>query len=245
VTVFVDGEELDPRPWEGDSYAQAIQTRIDARHVRASAAIPFLFPAVRIDDSYYLDGGLRVNTPLSPALRLGADKVLVIGLKAAPSASKLSAQAQDAITQPAFVLGKMLNVLILDQLEHELRRMDTVNTILQAASQALGSGCIDAIRAAIGEKRGVEYRPVESLVVRPSRDIGAIAAEAHRGRKLVSRSRGVMAELLARTTLRGVPDDEADLFSYLFFDASFARPLIELGRADAEQQADEIFNLLS
>ena len=243
VTVFVDGEEVDTSPWDDDSYAQAIQARIDARHVRASAAIPFLFPAVRIGNSYYLDGGLRVNTPLSPALRLGADKVLVVGLKAAPSAGKASANAEAAITQPAFVLGKMLNVLILDQLEHELRRMDTVNTILAAASDALGSGCIDAIRAAIGTKRGLEYRPVESAVIRPSRDIGALAAECHRGRSLFSG--GVLSELLARMTLRGVPDGEADLFSYLYFDASFARPLIELGRADAERQEDEILDLLS
>ncbi len=245
VTVFVDGEPVDLKAWDGDSYAQAIHGKIDSRHVRASAAIPFLFPAVRIDDSFYLDGGLRVNTPLSPALRLGADKVLVIGLKLAPGDEKVSSQAEDAITQPAFVLGKMLNVLVLDQLEHELRRMEIVNTILTAASQTLGGECLDSIRAAIGSKRGVEYRQVESVVVRPSRDIGAIAAEAHRGRGRLTRSRGVLAELLARTALRGVPDDEADLFSYLFFDSSFARPLIELGRADAERQHDEIMELLS
>jgi len=244
VTVFVDGEPVDLTAWDSDSYAQAIHGQIDSRHVRASAAIPFLFPAVRIDDSFYLDGGLRVNTPLSPALRLGADKVLVVGLKLAPGKEKVTAQAEDAITQPAFVLGKMLNVLVLDQLEHELRRMETVNTILEAASRTLGHGCIDSIRSAIGSKRGVEYRRVESVVVRPSRDIGAIAADAHRHRSRLSR-RGVLAELLARTALRGVPDGEADLFSYLFFDASFARPLIELGRADAERQQDEIFKLLS
>lgn len=245
VTVFVDGEPVDLRPWDSDSYAQAIHGEIDSRHVRASAAIPFLFPAVRIDDSFYLDGGLRVNTPLSPALRLGADKVLVIGLKRAPGEERVIAQAEDAITQPAFVLGKMLNVLVLDQLEHELRRMDTVNTILAAASQTLGRGCLDSIRAAIGSKRGVEYRPVESVVVRPSRDIGAIAGEVHRARKRQSRTRGVLAELLARTALRGVPDNEADLFSYLYFDASFARPLLELGRADAQRQEEEILELLS
>jgi hypothetical protein len=74
---------------------------------------------------------------------------------------------------------------------------------------------------------------------------GAIAAEARRGRRLISRSGGLLAELLARTTLRGAPDNKADLFSYLFFDASFARPLIELGRADAEQQGDDILDLLS
>jgi hypothetical protein len=86
---------------------------------------------------------------------------------------------------------------------------------------------------------------VESVVVRPSEDIGRIAADAHRGRPLFERGRGMLSELLTRTTLRGVPDHEADLFSYLFFDGSFARPLIELGREDARGQADKILQLLS
>ena len=81
------------------------------------------------------------------------------------------------------------------------------------------------------------------MVVRPSRDIGAIAAEAHASSSL--RSRGVLAELLARTALTGVPESEADLFSYLYFDSSLSKPLIELGRADAAKQEGEILALLS
>lgn len=243
VTVFIDGEPVDTSAWNTDRYAQAIQAPITSRHVRASAAIPFLFPAVRIGDSYYLDGGLRVNTPLSPALRLRSDRVLVIGLKCLPSMEKVSAQAERAITQPAFVLGKMLNVLILDQIEHELRRVETVNALLEAATDAFGSGCIESINAAMRLKRGVEYRRVETVVVRPSSDLGALAAESYRGRG--ARSTGLASRLLARSALRGVPDDEADLFSYLYFDANFTRPLIELGREDARRQEQEIFRLLS
>ena len=245
VTVFIDGEPADTSPWDTDSYAQAIQAEITSRHVRASAAIPFLFPAVRIGNSYYLDGGLRVNTPLSPALRLCADKVLVIGLKCAPSAEKVAAHAEHAITQPAFVLGKMLNILILDQIEHELRRVDTINTLIGGASDALGADCIESINAAIREKRGIEYRQVDTVVVRPSRDIGAIAADSYHRRSGASRSRGLLPRLLARSALHGVPEGEADLFSYLYFDASFTQPLIELGRADARRQEQEILRLLS
>jgi NTE family protein len=245
VTVFIDSGEVDTSPWNTDRYAQAIRAEITARHVRASAAIPFLFPAVRIGESYYLDGGLRVNTPLSPALRLGADRALVVALKCEPSVEKVSAKAEEAITQPAFVLGKMLNVLILDQLEHELRRVETINTLLGAAAETAGTQCRDAITEAIRTRRGLEYRQVETVVIRPSRDIGEIAAGAYHRAPRVSRSKGLLPRVLARAALRGVPEDEADLFSYLYFDSSFTEPLIELGRADARRQHDEILGLLT
>jgi NTE family protein len=247
VTVFVDGEEFDPSPWAADSYAHAIQAEITARHVRASAAIPFLFPAVRIGDGYYLDGGLRVNTPLSPVLRMRADKVLVIGLKCAPESEQqvTTASAAHAITHPAFLLGKMLNVLILDQIEHELRRVDMLNGILDAATDALGPDCIGSINRVMQEKRGLEYRKVDTAVVRPSRDIGAIAADSYHRSGVGSHSRGVLPRLLARSALHGVPEEEADLFSYLYFDAAFTEPLIELGREDARRQHDEIVELFS
>jgi NTE family protein len=176
---------------------------------------------------------------------MGADKALVIGLKCAPTVEKASTHAEEAITQPSFVLGKMLNVLILDQLEHELRRVDTINTLLGAAADTAGPACRDAITEAIRQTRGIEYRPVETLVVRPSEDIGAIAADAYYNRSSASRSRGLLPRLLARAALRGVPRDEADLFSYLYFDASYTEPLMELGRADASRREAEILALLS
>ena len=248
VTVFLDGSldgrDPDISPWEPDPYAQAIRTEITSHHVRASAAIPFLFPAVRIGSGYYLDGGLRANTPLSPPLRLGADKVLVIALKAAPGAQKVSAQAERAIAQPAFVLGKMLNVLILDQLEQELRQVETINTLLGAAAETAGNECRDAIRDAIRASRGIEYRPVETAVVRPSEDIGAIASDAYHNRRAHSRSRGLMHRMFAQSAMRGAPENEADLLSYLYFDASYTEPLVELGRSDAEAAEDQILELL-
>ena len=243
VAVFLDGPLADTTPWRFDSHVQADVTPLTSRHVRASAAIPFLFPAVRIGERYYLDGGLRINTPLSPALRLKADHVIVVALKSKPMAqSGIPYTNPESVTQPAFLLGKVLNALLLDQLELELRRLEVMNALIEGAEEALGAGSLGPINDAIRAKRGVEYRKVSHLVVRPSEDLGVMAAGAYRSG---TRSSGMLGGLLARTALRGVPEDEADLFSYLYFDGNFTRPLVELGREDAHRQEDAIIELLS
>jgi NTE family protein len=242
VAVFLDGPLADTSPWRFDAHVQAEVTAITSRHVRASAAIPFLFPAVRINDRYYLDGGLRINTPLSPALRLRADHVIVVALKTQPMAqSGIPYTDPKSVTQPAFLLGKVLNALLLDQLELELRRLDVMNAMIEGAEEALGAECLGPINDAIRAKRGVEYRKVAHVVIRPSEDLGVMAAHAHRNG---TRSSGMLGQILARTVMRGVPADEADLFSYLYFDGSFTRPLVELGREDTRRQEDAIVELL-
>ena len=246
VAVFLDGRLADPSPWRLDAHVNARATRITSRHVRASAAIPFLFPAVRIDERYYLDGGLRINTPLSPALRLKADHVIVVALKSKPLAqSGIPYTTPQAVTQPAFLLGKVLNALLLDQLELELRRLDVINALFDGAEEALGPDCLEPINRAIRAKRGVEYRKVSHVVIRPSADIGVMAAESYRRSRSRTEGQGILASLLARTALRGVPEDEADLFSYLYFDRSFTEPLLELGREDARRLEAEILTLLA
>ena len=245
VTVFMDGPLGDPAPWRYDPNAQGIPAEITARHVRASAAIPFLFPAVRIGDRYYVDGGLRMNTPLSPALRLSASRVLVVALKhTPPAAPELPPYPEDVITQPAFLLGKVLDALTLDQLEYELHRVGLVNAMLERGESIYGAGFAEEMNVAVREQRGVGFRRVATAVVRPSEDIGRLAAECHRA-KGGTRTLGLLPELVARAALRGVPRDEADLLSYLYFDGCFTSQLVEMGREDARAMEDEILALLA
>jgi NTE family protein len=246
VTVFLDGPLGDATVWDYDPYVAARQVDISPLHVRASAAIPFLFPAVRIGESYFLDGGLRVNTPLSPVLRLAADKVLVVGLRGAQPGKNLAVMNDErAITQPAFLLGKVLNVLLLDQLEHELKRLEVINALLEGATDVLGAEGLARLNATVREKRGVDYRHVDACVVRPSQDVGGLCAEAYRHHRERSGAHGFTAALLARAAVQGVPPSEADLLSYIYFDASFTRPLMDLGWEDTRRMEDEIVALLT
>jgi len=245
VVVFMDGPLADPAPWAYDPNALAVRAAITSGHVRASAAIPFLFPAVRIGDRYYVDGGLRMNTPLSPALRLGADRVLVIALKHAPGlAAGAPAYPEEVITQPAFLLGKVLNALLLDQLEYELQRVDLVNAWIEQGAKVYGEDFLDTINVAVRAQRGADYRHVRVVTIRPGRDVGRMAGECYRSGGRLG-SMGALPALLTRLALRGVPDDEADLLSYLLFDACFTRHLVDLGREDARAREDEILALLA
>lgn len=243
VTVFMDGNQADPIPWTYDPNAHAIRTEIDARPVRASAAIPFLFPAVRIGERYYVDGGLRMNTPLSPALRLGAARVLIVGLKhLRGSDEREPTYPEDVITQPVFLLGKVLDAMLLDQLEYEVHRISLVNALIEQGTKTYGSEFLENLNVAVRGQRGVDYRKVDTLMVRPSEDIGRVAADCYRRQ---GSSMGVLPRALARLAQRGVPPDEADLLSYLFFDRCFTSALVELGRSDARRDEDAILELLS
>jgi NTE family protein len=242
VTVFMDGPLADPGPWGYDPAARAIRTELGASHVRASAALPFLFPAVRIGDRYYVDGGLRMNTPLSPVLRLRAERLVVVALKHDPEGEE-PAFPEEAITQPAFLIGKVLDALLLDQLEYELRRVGLVNAWIAHGTRVFGPDFLERINVAVREQRGVGFRHVEVVVIRPSVDIGRIAARCMRGRR--ARSLGLLPALLARSAVAGVPADEADLLSYLLFDKSFTRDLVELGRRDTAALEDRLVALLA
>ncbi len=245
VRIFLDGPGADITPWRFDPHVDAVRTEITDLHVRASAAIPFLFPAVRIDKHYYVDGGLRLNTPLSPAMRLGADKVLVIGLgKRLSKHDRVEYCQPESLTQPAFLLGKILDVMLLDPIENELRQIEIVNALLAGGKAAFGPDFVERIAPALQTVRGAGYQPVEFFMQSPSADIGRIAADCYHRGNGESGSRGMVAAFIKRTATMGVPDDEADFLSYIYFDRVFTDRLVELGREDAKASADRILALL-
>jgi len=141
TVVFVDRRGTAPLAPDADPHVTYCETRIGPRHALASAAIPLLFPTIRIADAFHCDGGLRLNTPLAPAIHLGADRVLVVGLRYQASPAELLARRrrrEGNIMSPTYLAGKALNALLLDRVETDLERLRQFNAILDAADMA---GC--------------------------------------------------------------------------------------------------------
>lgn len=218
-------------------------TELRAEHAMASAAIPLLFPAVRIDGELYCEGGLRQNVPLSPALRLGAEGLVVVSphhLAEEPTPESVAAAREQAFPGALFLLGKTLNALLLDRIDNDVQRLGQINQLLAAGSRRYGPRFVDELNEELG--RGPDrasVRPLRSLVVRASRPIGQVALELVRERGFRRRARGLVGRILAHLAEAEV-SSEADLLSYLLFDGEFARRLIELGRSDAKRRHAEL-----
>jgi NTE family protein len=213
--------------------------RIGPQHALASAAIPLLFPPARIDNELYLDGGLRQNTPISPALRLGATHVFAIGSSRdvrgviAPEGRAGEVEAPGM----AFLLGKILNAFLLDHVDVDIELLTRMNSVLSDGESAFGEAFIPRMSAEAHRRGSPAYRNIHCLTVRPSEDIGRLAAEhVRRGR---FRGDAFVTKRIL-TLLDFGRGDEADLASYLLFDGGFARELIEMGRSDAKARKDEL-----
>lgn len=237
--VFVHRKEAGLPPWSLDPTITPRAVKIAAEHAFASAAIPILFRAVRIEGELHCDGGLRQNVPLSPARRLGARGVLVINPRwLPPEEEETTAREPDAFAGPLFLLGKTLNALLLDRIDTDLARLRSINDILEAGRARFGDGFVQEINAALGHSKGRGMKTMRSLLVRSSVDIGSLASDYVLSPAFSARVTGSAARLLKRVAER--EGEHSDLLSYLLFDGEFARRLIEVGRADARSRHDEL-----
>jgi NTE family protein len=240
--VFVDKSDGRVPRWSRDPFVVGRPAHIGPAHALASAAIPLAFPAVKIERTFYSDGGLRMNTPLSPALRLGADRVLVIGLRHPWPAAEQDHIARSRIssyTNPTFLAGKALNALLLDRIDQDVDRLRLFNAVLESGLRAYGPGFLDTINEPIVEQRGVPYRVVKELFLQPSHDLGQQAAHCLSRQPRAGGARQWLSRNVVRYLGRGGLG-EADLLSYLYFDRSYAEHLLALGRKDAEAATDNL-----
>lgn len=254
TVVFVDCAGEPPAAWSRNPLIRRVATRIGPRHALASAAIPLLFPAVKIAGSFYVDGGLRLNTPMSPAIRLGADRILIVTLKHLSDigranlrerqlAAAREREAEDAYPKPLYIAGKALNALLLDHTEYDLERMRRLNAILQAGRAAFGPQFDEVLGAELVRLRGAPVREIVAETIRPSIDIGEISSEFMRNRRY--RVDGVVGRRLLDRIATAEAAHESDLVSYLLFDGGYCSELVDLGYRDAEAHRDALLRLFA
>jgi NTE family protein len=207
-----------------------VATALAPEHVLASAAIPAAFPAVEIRGpraaaGWYSDGGVRLNAPLKPALALGAERVIVIGLNSSSTPGHASARP-DAIDGVA----QLLQVVLADQLADDVATLATVNETLAPAGSSAGGG---------ERARGRRRRTVPYIFIAPSDrlEIGRLAREVYKRRYAGIRGlvRDTDLALIGRFVNAERSAIHGELLSYLFLAREFLDELIALGRRDAER----------
>lgn len=197
-----------------DHRRDSVRTRIDVPHLLASAALPLLFPPQRIGNEYFVDGSLRMNEPLRPAIKMGAEKILVIGVRNESLPLAYEAEYAPGIAE---IAGFTLDSLFTDNLNTDIERMEQINRTLDHANWL--------------QRRRTGLRKIKVMVIRPSEDLRPIAA-----RFAVALPRGT--RLFLRTL--GGWGHEWRLPSFLLFEGAFAQALIDLGYRDGLKQRPNV-----
>ncbi|MDP2134811.1 MAG: patatin-like phospholipase family protein [Sulfuritalea sp.] len=197
-------------------------SEISLDHLMASSAIPFIFPAVHINREWFGDGSMRQVAPVSPAIHLGADKILVIG---AGRMADENARPQGTVYPSlAQIAGHALSSIFLDSMAVDLERMSRINRTLSLIPESERRG------------NGTSLRPIEVLVIAPSQRLDHLAVRHAQS-----------LPWAVRALLRGIgamnPNGGA-LTSYLLFEKSYTRTLIDLGYADTTARREEVRRFL-
>lgn len=209
-TFFMGADSIPPWQRRG-RFGQ--RTNITARHILASTAIPLLFPAVKINGAHYGDGSLRNYTPFSPPIKMGAKKLLVVGV----SRSIVESYNNNPTAKPtiARILSLILNSVLLDAIDLDMERLERMNKTLES----------------LHDNSDIYHRKIKMCMIRPSHDIGKIASRESKAMpKAVSHlMRGL-----------GTRKEASDLISYLLFEPEYTKRLTELGYKDAYAQEEEL-----
>ncbi len=224
VTFFDGAREI--QSWYRTTRV-GIRHRLRLPHVMASAAIPIFFPPVRIHGVFYGDGCIRMHAPLSPAIHLGAERILAIGVHPAPTVQLPVEKPRSPRREwmpPSEIAGILLNAVFLDAIEADVERLERVNRTVAFIPP---------------DQRGTPAQPLRGiamLVLRPSQDLGSLAADQY----------GRFPRML-RYLLKGIGatgETGADLLSYLAFEPEYVGRLMDLGYSDTIRRRSEIETFL-
>jgi len=221
AVTFYDGAR-DIEPWVRATRV-GVRTQIRLDHVMASASIPIFFPPVRVQGAWYGDGSVRMTAPLSPAIHMGAERLLVVGVRRWREPDELQPLRRPArrdVLAPSQIAGTLLNAVFLETIEADVERLEMVNRLVErlpASERGASPG---------------KLRVIPALVLRPSRDLGELAGDQYR-----------RFPRFIRYMLSGIgaqAENGSDLLSYLAFEPVYVGRLLELGYDDTLARRSEV-----
>ncbi len=215
--TWVQGEGL--TMWERPM-RRSVLTTLTVDHVMASCALPLFFPAIRLGTTWYGDGGVRLTAPLSPALHLGAERILAISTRYQKTQPEADQPATDGYPPPATVIGVLLNSVFLDMLDYDAMVMQRTNALLEGRS----------------EERPMGLRAVDLLVVRPSQDLEGLAADYEAD---LPRSFRYLVRGLGTLDTR-----RPDLLATILFAPDYIHRVMDIGEQDGERRLEEVATFL-
>ncbi|NKB36055.1 MAG: patatin [Gammaproteobacteria bacterium] len=210
---WVQGNSI--RHWQR-AHRKSVEAEITIEHIMASASLPLFFPAIKVKDEWYGDGGIRLTAPLSPAIHLGAKRILAISTRYLIDETEQEVNMIDDYPPPAQVVGAMFNAIFLDVFDNDALRLERINTLLENQNS--------------GETHDLD--PVQLLLFRPSENLGAIANQFE------PKLPGAF-----RFMTRGLGTGETrsnDLLSMVMFQHDYIAALMDLGYQDAKARLDEV-----
>jgi NTE family protein len=206
--------------WER-GHRKSVNCNITVEHIMASASLPMLFPAIYVDGSWYGDGGIRLTAPLAPAIHMGARRLIAISTRHISPEERFKTARLDDYPSPAKVIGAMYNAVFLDVFDNDALRLQRINTLL--------TNCESENQEGLG--------PVKLLLLRPSEDLGNLAAQYEpqlpRSFRFMTRGWGTREY------------ESADMLSLVMFQPDYLQHLIHMGETDAEARMDEISEFMA
>jgi len=194
---------------------EGLHSELTHDHIMASSAIPLVFPSIKIGANYYGDGSLRDYTPLSPAIKLGADKLLIMGVRKRDQWGYYDPNPPT----PAKIFSVILNGILLDALDTDLERLERINRTVSKIPEGMS-----------------ELRIIENRVITPSRLLSTIAEQ-----EIDSLPKTIRFFINGL----GNAHEASDLISYILFEAPFTKRLLELGREDVFGQESDLLEFLT
>ncbi len=194
---------------------RGVTTNLTVEHIMASSALPLIFPAARLGGLWHGDGGVRLLSPLSPAVELGADKIIAVSTLLEPGACEAD-RPKEAYPPPATVMSVLLDSIFLDALDTDAMELKRMNRLLAEHPKSKELG----------------LRPVHAMLLRPSRDLGMIATEFES--ELPAAFRHLVRGLGSKDTNR------SDLLATLLFQPRYINRMIEIGEQDGYERRHEI-----